>query len=61
MLTKFTAVETGDLPKRIKFASEIIRKIEDGIELLKGIISFNEASLNFSGIINRSNERICES
>ncbi|KFM76632.1 hypothetical protein X975_21839, partial [Stegodyphus mimosarum] len=48
-------------PRRMAFATDMLRKIEDAAEFLKRIIFSDEASFHLSGIVNRHNVCIWES
>ncbi|KFM76483.1 hypothetical protein X975_20837, partial [Stegodyphus mimosarum] len=45
-------------PRRVAFATDMLRTIEDGAEFLKRIMFFDEASLHLSDIVNRHIVRI---
>ncbi|KFM62835.1 hypothetical protein X975_24013, partial [Stegodyphus mimosarum] len=45
-------------PRRIAFATDLLRRIEDDAEFLKSIMFSDEASFHLSGIVNRHNVRI---
>ncbi|KFM65698.1 Transposable element Tcb2 transposase, partial [Stegodyphus mimosarum] len=49
---------TAQRPRRMAFAKDMLRRIEDDVEFLKRIMFPGEASFHFSGIVNRRNVRI---
>ncbi|XP_035211197.1 uncharacterized protein LOC118185425 [Stegodyphus dumicola] len=51
-------LEPDERPRRMAFATDMLRRIEDYAEFLKRIMFPDEASFHLSGIINRHNVRI---
>ncbi|KFM62664.1 hypothetical protein X975_23064, partial [Stegodyphus mimosarum] len=51
-------LEPDDRPRKMAFATDILRRIEDAAEFLKRIMFSDEASFHLSGIVNCPNVRI---
>ncbi|KFM63640.1 hypothetical protein X975_11591, partial [Stegodyphus mimosarum] len=51
-------LEPDETPRRMAFATDMLRKIEDAAEFLKRIMFSDEASSHLSGIANRHHVRI---
>ncbi|KFM61825.1 hypothetical protein X975_12247, partial [Stegodyphus mimosarum] len=51
-------LEPDDRPRRMAFATDMLRRIEDDAEFLKRIMFSDEASFHLSGIVNCHNVRI---
>ncbi|KFM58440.1 hypothetical protein X975_09349, partial [Stegodyphus mimosarum] len=51
-------LKPDDRPRRMAFATDMLRRIEDDAEFLKPIMFSDEASFHLSGIVNRHNVRI---
>ncbi|KFM71601.1 hypothetical protein X975_16196, partial [Stegodyphus mimosarum] len=51
-------LEPDDRPRRMAFATDILRRIEDDAKFMKRIMFSDEASFHLSGIVNRHYVRI---
>lgn len=52
------ALEPNDRPKRMQFATDMLRRIENGDGFLRRILFCDEACFHVSGTVNRHNVRI---
>ena len=54
----FKTLESDNRSRRMNFATEMLRRIEDDTEFLNRIMFFDKASFILSSIVNRSNVHI---
>ena len=54
----FKVLKLDDRPRRMAFATDMLRRTEDDADFLKHIMFSDEASLHVSGIVNHRNVHI---